>query len=336
MKGKHSGVQRRFLEKNPRALYSVCGCHSLNLALCDMANTITKSSEFFGTIQRIYTIFANSINRWQVLKENVKGLTLKSLSTTRWESRVDSIKPIRTQLVDVIKALQQVRDSDKDPKIQSEAKSLEKYEVGEFEFLVQIVIWYEILSNVNVVRKKLQSNDVVLDVAINEVDKLIKYFKNYREVWLSKAFDEAREIANEIGIDAGFPQKRVIHRKKQFDETSSEEEVTFSPEEDLKANYFLCIIDQAILKTLDEKDLKSCCYLLQDALKYKEESGVDANELYLELKLIETFLSSHIVSPFDALNNIKRLGHFPNAINAYKVLLTIPVTVASAKEAFQN
>ncbi|XP_076951807.1 uncharacterized protein LOC143625326 [Bidens hawaiensis] len=264
------------------------------------------------------------IVRWQGLKENVKGLTLKSLSTTRWESRVDSIKPIRTQLVDVRKALQQVRASDKDPKIQSEAKSLEKYEVGEFEFLVQIVIWYEILSSVNVVSKKLQSNDVVLDVAIDEVDKLIKYFKNYREVGLSKAFDEAREIAKEMGVDVEFPRKRVIHRKKQFDETSSVEEVTFSPEEDFK------------LKTLDEKDLKSCCYRLQDALKYKEESDVDANELYLELKLIETFLPSHIVSPFDALNNIKRLGYFPNAINAYKMLLTIPVTMASAERSFSK
>ncbi|KAJ0677502.1 hypothetical protein HanOQP8_Chr12g0437451 [Helianthus annuus] len=211
-----------------------------------MANTITKSREFFGTIQHIYTIFANSINRWHILKENVKGLTLKSLSTTRWESRVDSIKPIGTQLVDVRKALKEVRASDNDPKIQSKAKSLEKYEVGDYEFLVQIVIWYEILSNVNVVSKRLQSKDVVLDVAIDEVDKLIKYFKNYREVGFSKAIDEAIEIANELGVDAEFPQKRVTRRKKQFDENSSVEEVIFSLDEDFKVNYFLCIVDQAI------------------------------------------------------------------------------------------
>ncbi|MFS7941976.1 putative transcription factor and/or regulators TTF-type(Zn) family [Helianthus anomalus] len=116
MRGKNKGVQTRFLEKNPRAFYSACGCHSLNLALCDMANTITKSKEFFGTIQRLYTIFAHSINRWQILKDNVKGLTLKSLSTTHWESRIDSIKPIRTQLGDVRKALREVRGTDRDAK----------------------------------------------------------------------------------------------------------------------------------------------------------------------------------------------------------------------------
>jgi hypothetical protein len=37
MKGKHQGVQRKLLDVNPRAFYSACGCHSLNLTLCDMA-----------------------------------------------------------------------------------------------------------------------------------------------------------------------------------------------------------------------------------------------------------------------------------------------------------
>ncbi|XP_021991030.1 zinc finger MYM-type protein 5-like [Helianthus annuus] len=148
--------------------------------------------------------------KWQILNDNVKGLTLKSLSVTRWESRVNSIKTIRTQLVEVRKSLKEVSDSDKDPKIQIETRSLEKHEVGDYEFLVQIVIWYEILSNVNVVSKKLQSKDVVLDVAIDEVDKLIKYFKNYREVGFSKAIDEATEIANELGINAEFPEKQTV------------------------------------------------------------------------------------------------------------------------------
>ncbi|KAL5573791.1 hypothetical protein UlMin_023388 [Ulmus minor] len=36
MKGKHQGVQKRLLEINPRALYTPCGCHSLNLVICDV------------------------------------------------------------------------------------------------------------------------------------------------------------------------------------------------------------------------------------------------------------------------------------------------------------
>ncbi|XP_035838892.1 uncharacterized protein LOC110906877 [Helianthus annuus] len=301
------------------------------------------------------------IVRWQILKDNVKGLTLKSLSTTRWESRIDSIKPIRTQLGDVRKALREVRGTDRDAKIISEAKSLEEYELGDFEFLAQIVIWFELLSKVNVVSKRLQAKDVVLDVAIDEVDKLIKFFKNYREVGFSKALDEAREIANEIGVNAEFRQKRVIYGKKHFDESSSVEEVTFSPEEDFRVNYFLSIVDQAIfsletrfeqyqkfekifgflfpkkLKTLDEAKLKECCYHLEDALKYEGESDIGAKELYTELKLITTFLPRHIDNPFDVLDYIfQRSTTYPYAINAYKVLLTIPITVASAERSFSK
>ena len=95
MKGKHKGVQKRLLEVNPRAFYTPCGCHSLNLTLCDMANSFTKAESFFGVVQRIYTIFASSTKWWDVLKHHVKDLTVKPLSQTRWKSRVEWLKAIR-------------------------------------------------------------------------------------------------------------------------------------------------------------------------------------------------------------------------------------------------
>lgn len=53
MKGKHQGVPKKLLDINPRALYTPCGCHCLNLTLCD----------FFGVLQRLYTLFASSTKR---------------------------------------------------------------------------------------------------------------------------------------------------------------------------------------------------------------------------------------------------------------------------------
>ena len=108
MKGKHQGVQRRLLDVNSRAFYSTCGCHSLNLTLCDMAKTCGRAKDFFGIIQRIYTTFANSTKKWQILKDNITGLTLKSVSATRRESRVESVKAIRFQCADIREALLQV------------------------------------------------------------------------------------------------------------------------------------------------------------------------------------------------------------------------------------
>ena len=105
MKGKHKGVKKKLLDVNHRAFYSACGCHSLNLTLCDMAKTCGKAKDFFGIIQRIYTTFVNSTKKWQILKDNISGLTLKSVSATRWESRVESVKAIRFQCTDIREAL---------------------------------------------------------------------------------------------------------------------------------------------------------------------------------------------------------------------------------------
>uniref|UniRef100_A0ACD5XMH4 Uncharacterized protein n=1 Tax=Avena sativa TaxID=4498 RepID=A0ACD5XMH4_AVESA len=147
MKGKHQGVQKKLLDVNPRAFYSACGCHSLNLTLCDMAKTRGRAKDFFGIIQRIYTIFANSTKKWNILKDNISGWTLKSVSATRWESRVESVKSIRFQCAGIREALLQVSEIDKDPMTSSQALGLAKNELGDYEFILAIVIWYESLDD---------------------------------------------------------------------------------------------------------------------------------------------------------------------------------------------
>jgi len=95
MKGKPQGDQKRFLDINPRVFYTPCGCHSSNLVLCDMANSCPRATSFFRVLQRIYTLFSSSTKRWKFLQNHIHKLTLKSLSQTRWESWVESVKAVR-------------------------------------------------------------------------------------------------------------------------------------------------------------------------------------------------------------------------------------------------
>jgi len=176
MKGKKQGVQKRIIDINPRAFYTPCGCHNLNLVLCDVANSCPKAISFFGVVQRIYTLFSSSTKRWKILQDNVSSLTLKPLSQTRWESRIESVKAIKFQALEIRDALLQLAKTSEDPKTKSEADCLATYELESFEFLLGMTIWYDILFAVNSVSKNLQSKDMHIDIAIDQLNGLISFF----------------------------------------------------------------------------------------------------------------------------------------------------------------
>lgn len=89
------------------------------------------------------------------MQDYVHGLTLKSLSNTRWESRIESVKAIRYQTPQIKEALLKLLETSDDAKTKSEAESLTN-ELENFEFLIGMIIWHEILSGINMVSKILQ------------------------------------------------------------------------------------------------------------------------------------------------------------------------------------
>ncbi|KAL5190754.1 Zinc finger MYM-type protein 1 [Glycine soja] len=119
MKGKHQGVQKRFLDINPRSFYTPCSCHSLNLVLYDMVNSCPKL-HLSLVCYNVYTLYF---------------LLLQKAN----------------------------------------------YELENFEFLLGITVWYDILFAVNLVSKNLQSKDMCIDEAIEQLKDLLSFFENYRE-----------------------------------------------------------------------------------------------------------------------------------------------------------
>ena len=358
MKGKQQGVQKRLLDINPRSFYTPCGCHNLNLVLCDMANSCTKAISFFGVVQRIYSLFSSSTKRWKILQDNIPGLTLKSLSQTRWESRIESIKAIRFQAPQIRDALLKLAEVSEDPKTKSEANCLATYELENFEFLLGMTIWYDILFAINSVSKNLQSKDMCIDIAIEQLKSLLSFFKKYRENGFTSAMISSKEITSQMDIEPKFHDKRIIHRRKQFDE-NVDNEIIRSLEESFRIDYFLYIVDQAIfslqsrfeqfkiyenifgflfssrkLKSLDNNSLKEYCLNLECSLKYNNYSDIDGLDLFSELKILKEIVQMEDNSSIDILNHIKRLDSFPNAYITFRIMLTIPISVALAERSF--
>jgi len=235
-------------------------------------------------------------------------------------------------------------------------------ELGEYEFILAIVIWYEVLYVVNLVSKHLQAKDMLIDVAIEKVEGLISFFKDYRETGFLEALEIAKGIALEMDIGTTFRKRREIKRKRHFDENLDDTNAgTQSAEELFRIGYFLPVVDQTIssltrrfkqyqsyqkkfgflftsetLQSLDDTSLKSSCDNLGAVLTKDGKSDVDANELYVELKFLQGFIPKENMGPVEILKFLKRHDCFPNASIAYRVLLTIPVTVASAERSFSK
>jgi len=87
-------------------------------------------------------------------------------------------------------------------------------ELGVYEFIVAIVIWYEVLYAINLVSKQLQAKDMLIDVAIEKVQGVISFFKGYRETGFLEALEVAKGIALDMDIGTTFRKKQEIKRKR--------------------------------------------------------------------------------------------------------------------------
>ena len=90
------------------------------------------------------------------------------------------------------------------------------------------------------------------------------------------------------------------------------------------------------MKSVDNDSLQKYCLKLEDFLKYDVYYDIDGLDLSSKLNILKEILQIKDYTSIDILNYIKRLDSFPNACIAYRILLTIHVTIASAKRSFSK
>uniref|UniRef100_A0A8C5ARY7 Zinc finger MYM-type protein 1-like n=1 Tax=Gadus morhua TaxID=8049 RepID=A0A8C5ARY7_GADMO len=111
MSGSVRGVQTRFREKHPEAIYVHCYAHELNLVLCHTCKAIPEASFFFDMLESLYSCFSTSIKSHDQLvavqKElNIERRELVQISSTRWSCQVNSINALLRNFPAVIASLQ--------------------------------------------------------------------------------------------------------------------------------------------------------------------------------------------------------------------------------------
>ena len=81
---------------------------------------------------------------------------------------------------------------------------------------------------------------------------------------------------------------------------------------------------------------KKNCLNLECFLTHETYFDIDGLDLFSKLKFLKEVLQINENSPINVLNYIKRLESFPNVCIVFRILLTIPVKVASVERSFSK
>lgn len=359
MKGKNIGVQKKIQEKYPRARYNPCASHSLNLLVNDAADATGASINFFSFLNHIYVFFSGSTNRWDILHKHLNkptNLTPKPLSTTRWSSRIDAVKPLHRNVDKFVDALKEIANSnDFDAKVRHEARSI--LDKIDYVFLCCVNVWHDILFQINIASQALQSISSNVQTAIKALENLLTYLQCYKESEWMKAVENARETADMIGVEAEFidDDKRKTSARQYRTSIDS-----------FKTNFLDHIIEVATesanerfdaLKDFDQVfsflydfsnydsnkesgKLQESCERLANVLTSNENADIDPNDLFCEFPFVATLVKSQkITNSIDILNVIKQNNvenMVPNMVIAYRIMLSMPVSVASGERSFSK
>ncbi|XP_065643047.1 uncharacterized protein LOC136074638 [Hydra vulgaris] len=181
MRGENKSVQRKFLDQS-RVLFIPCCAHTLNLAVNDAVKCCLEATAFFDPVQSVYVFFSASNRRWEVLSQYVSNLTVKKLNETRWESRIDALKSLRYRLGDIYDALAEIAN---DTNLTGASGNSTRVDarfianaISSFKFVVFLVVWYDVLFEINMTSMQLQAKELDMHGAIN-LKKVLKKLRSF-------------------------------------------------------------------------------------------------------------------------------------------------------------
>jgi len=187
----------------------------------------------------------------------------------------------------------------------------------------------------------------------------IRTDENFEEI-----VNDAKKIAEKLDIEAEFETSRPLRRRKtpkSFD--YEQEDYTLNdPKTSFKINVFFYILDQALssvderfnllnnhndifnflFKLSDDQDqsqLRTSCNRLQEKLSANNSLDINADDLCEEIMSCQSFfkkLNNDVVKILEYIYSKNLTAVCPNITIALRILLTMPVTVASAERSFSK
>nr|XP_016852320.1 PREDICTED: zinc finger MYM-type protein 1-like [Anolis carolinensis] len=215
------------------------------------------------------------------------------------------------------------------------------------------------------VSKQMQKVTIDLQSSMDLIKNVKTFLERMRSEGLNSVITDAKELAGKIDATSDFekeplPRPRKVSRQFSYE---SKDEAVHSGKDSFKVNFFFVVLDTAISsleerfelmdnhsesfkflydisslgKCLNDKELKNACQHLQTVLTDGEDHDVNGDNLYDELQILANMLPPRSL-PAEALSFINRglEDTFPNVYIALRILLTLPISVASGERSFSK
>ncbi|XP_035231722.1 uncharacterized protein LOC118203548, partial [Stegodyphus dumicola] len=172
--------------------------------------------------------------RCAVLLKNISCLTLKPLSNTRWESKIEAIRPVRYQLGEIYDALFEISEDECfSNEVQYEAQSL-CTKIKDYKFICSLIVWHDLLNRINPVSKQLQEKGLSVTLALKAISNLKTFIEEYKsDINYKSILEKAKELSEEVDGEPQFKTVEEVRRRKKkchFDYEHADESPR-SPEE---------------------------------------------------------------------------------------------------------
>ena len=349
MAGRVNGVASRILEKEPRAMFTHCQMHSLNLAVQDCVSEIPVLRDFLVFVRDLIGFLRDSPKRRQIVRDVASDLTkqrhssdvpsgcgekvgnIRPLCPTRMTMRFHALDGLLNQAGILQEALESISNETNDKKILATVSGFLR-RLSDFDFYFCLILCHSIFKKTDILSKQLQKTTVSTGEGISlcEFTKAQLRQMRFDEVF-SQLWERTKVLAASVDADAPkLPKNRKMSRR--LDQGSSGH--SFDDPESYYRSVFFQGIDSVIghiekrIKEEGVKILSSIERIFKMAWSSASESPTHENEDFLRVvgHFGEDLDKNCLLSQLKSLSYIKEESSTSDGLSVPQILKVIGST----------
>ena len=364
MSGSINGVATKILEEEPRALYTHCYGHALNLACSDaikgcklMRNALDTSYEIVKLVKKSPRRDAMLQKLKTEMQEDSPGIRV--LCPTRWTVRAQALQSIISNYEVLQELWQQSIDVTKDAEMRSRIHGVSVY-MKSFNFFFGLLLGEFILKHSDNLSKTLQTMAMSAAEAQKIAQMTVRTLQSVRnEEDFMLFWTKVTKMASSIGVDDPvLPRQRKTPRRYDYGtaegETPTDVQALYRPIffealdlviSGIKARFdqpgykTYIKLEELLVKAANKEDYESELIFVVDF--YKDD--INEGELRTQLSLMSTCLPTD-QTPHNLCSILKYLREISDAQRSLMcevctvatLILVMPASNASSERSFSS